>query len=466
MKASLGHPPRHRLVQTTLAAVVCCALSAGTAAPWSESGSRARPAGSRDTLRAPVINVGGLRLHTNEDAILVVPLRSSVVSNGVLDSIRVQTGEALVAGVRFETDSLFITPALDSSGAFTLRFYASNEDSSAIADLEGVIAPVTDVRAIGIESNETDSRRPGLIRVYNGDDDLLVEIRSDEAGRFSPVQLPVNSLHYVVHAVITRDGEPFGYNRTLSVELRSMGDDLKLPPIRAIPFDGLYENDVDPETFRNHVLEVTQGRIARWDMDEFAGVFIADRAGNVRFSRTVLDRIKHLWTDPAAVPRFIEGRVLRIVSGSDVSSNAPFTYVDGALRAEKGWIVIAPDMKSDASSSGRVDDFDGDGRYDAGAILLNSSRAEQFGGIDRFITYEAGRVLGMVGRVDPLSFARTVMVTGIGPQVPEAPTFVDEKTGAILYESDFAPLSDVTDLLGLHFYEPAADSLETNRGEP
>jgi hypothetical protein len=174
----------------------------------------------------------------------------------------------------------------------------------------------------------------------------------------------------------------------------------------------------------------------------------------------VLDRIKHLWTDPAAVPRFIEGRVLRIVSGSDVSSNAPFTYVDGALRAKKGWIVIAPDMKIDASSSSRVDDFDGDGRYDAGAILLNSSRAEQFGGIDRFITYEAGRVLGMVGRVDPLSFARTVMVTGIGPQVPEAPTLVDEKTGAILYESDFAPLSDVIDLLGLHFYEPAADSLE------
>jgi hypothetical protein len=235
------------------------------------------------------------------------------------------------------------------------------------------------------------------------------------------------------------------------------GDDIHLPIIEAIPFDGLDEVGMDSAAFRNHVQMVTHEKMLRWDVEATIGVFIAERTRRGRFSPQEIEQIRALFTEPDAVPRFIRGRKFRVVTTGNTTGSAPFRVDGRDVVADHGWIVIVPDSTMEGSSASSADDTDGDDTYDRGVIRLNPARAARFGSTRRLVTYEAGRVLGMSGDSDPLYFPYTMMVPGIGPQVPDRPTVVDAKTAAILYDENLPVKVDFDAILGLQFDEPTAD---------
>ncbi len=413
------------------------------------AGTAAYPAVAQETVP------DGPRLELTEDEPFVIPV-AELTADLDLDSVRVVLGEGIIGEAVLDGGELRIRPAPDSAGSFALRIYSSPADTIRVAELDGVVSPRTDLRAGVLQSSESHEGRPGIVRIYTTARELLAEVRAGESGRFPAAQLPRDRDEYVVQAVITRDGEPFGFVRTLNVQVPGIGEDLEIPRLRTVPFDGLAEIGMDSLAFREHVLLVTRGLINRWDLEAMNGVFILERSRRGWFSEREVQLIGSLFADAAGVPAFVRERAFDVYE-SRGSNRTPYGYTAEGIEPAAGWIVVAPDTMNDVSSWSRVDDLDGDGIYDRGLIAIHPKRAARLGKMDRLVIYEAGRILGMAAGSDPLFFPYTMMVPGAGPQVPDRPTVIDEKTGAILYEPSFSVLLDVEGLLGLQFDLPAVD---------
>jgi len=423
-------------------------------------------AAAQRAVSVPLLDVGAIRLELEEDEELSLQLPDGVATNGTIDSVRVTRNAPSIARVVLEEPSstsrvLRILPAPDSSGTFTLRIFytlpivASDLDTVTFADVEGIIRQRTDIRPGILQNSESRRGRPGLVRVLSPELELLAEIRADASGRFPGVQIP-DRASYIIQAAFTKDDELFGFVRTISVTPERQGADIELPVIRLISFDGLAEAGIDSALFKEHVLMVTRGRAERWDLEEMNGVYVDDRSSEGRFSRAEIEQISARFTQPDAVPAFVGGRAFHVASGASTGAR-PFQITGSKVVPDCGWIVIVPDSTMDGSSASHAEDSDGDGYYDNGVIRLNPARAARFGSTARLVTYEAGRVLGMDGDSDPMNFTFTMMVPGIGPQVPESPTGIDRKTGAILYDEGIRSHADLDAVLGLQFDPPAAN---------
>ncbi len=441
-----------RIVAACVAVIAAAAFTAADVANAQDA------AIAQDAPAAPIFDVDRIRLELQEDEDLSVRLAEDFITHGTLDSVAAVENAGVIGEAHVDSSrSLRVAPAPEASGRFALRFYASNPDTSVFADVSGVIAPRTDLPSGVLQSIETRHGRPGVVRVYTTERELLAEVRAGSTGRFPGVQLPVDRKEYVVQAVITKGDEVFGYVRTIAATVPRLGDDIDLPAIRTIPFDGLAEVGMDSSAFREHVLMVTRDHINRWDLDALRGIYIVDRTPRGRFDPGDIQQIKDLFTASDAVRGFVRDREFRVVDGRSAGGSRPVRINGSTVVPERGWIVVVPDTLTDGSSSSSAEDVDDDGTYDRGYIRLNPARAARFGSTARLVTYEAGRVLGMAGDSDPLNFAYTMMVPGAGPQVPEKPTPIDRKTGAILYDDGVPVNSDLDLLLGIAFDEPVTN---------
>ena len=241
----------------------------------------------------------------------------------------------------------------------------------------------------------------------------------------------------------------------MNLTVRRSGEDISIESLRLVPFAGLPEVDVAPAEFREHVLRVTRGTIKRWDLDKINGVFIAASTARGRFTQREIQQMRELFGAEDAVPAFTRGRIIPVHDEGSLAA-IPYHYADGRFDPAPGWIVVAPDSTSSVSSWSDATERNSSGVYDRGVIVVNPPRAARLGDAGRLVTYEAGRVLGMIGNSNPIFFEHTMMVAGAGPQVSDRPTAVDRKTAAILYEDSFPVGLDLELLLGLEFDATAA----------
>lgn len=427
------------------------------------------PASAQNTGRPagpPVVDLGGLAFTFNEGARPALPLQGRV-ANGVLDSVRVVEGAERLR-LTIDADSVLHLSGVDeASGRFVLRFSASNADTAVHREASGFIRPVTDLRVGRLQSNETDTGRPGLLRVFTTDRRLLTELRADSTGRFDAVQLAENHDAYLLQAVITRDTARFGFVRTLEVRPPRPGEDVVVEALRAVPFDGLAERGIAPEAFRAHVLEVVGDRVQRWDLDTFNGLFIDTAGGSGALSEREGRAVRDALENTCRLDRLLGGHRVPFVLGGDAEVRVAYDWADRTAPFEPGWVVVTIAPSTPLAIAGQVEDRDHDGRFDRGAILLKNAAVREIEDWERLLCREAAYAFGMTGDATTIPFTHTLMTPGVGPQLPDGPTAVDVKTGHLLYEPLFAPGTHVDDVLGPRFLDdPVPPPEETPDDRP
>ena len=398
----------------------------------------------------PKVNLSNLNLDM-KDTVLEVQLTTPTDKNPEDNRVFYTSVESLDGKVNpilgsplANTTPLTIENFQGSTGEYQIKLrFGSVDGGKGSATKSGNIVTENLPKISGkLQSNETDSGRPGLIKAYSLDGILLSEVKTDGSGNFSlELQNPVSG--YFLQARFTKnDGSPDGYVRTREF---NDGKDKTNLVIRAVPYDNLSKNGIAPKQFKTYMSEIQFGNIRKWDFigetsNPFRGIEIVDVNPITGDFLTLEEQLFIKDVMLSNVSCYTGGMLTKNNTNVQIdtpTSNKHYTYdsSSGVITPNSGWIVVASESNLGAGGRARVDHY---GRQiNKVLIRILPANTNNVGAI----AHEEGH--GLLGADNPQTLGHTFAISYNKSIMNgeflalKSPSEIDCKAGKLIYEKNY-----------------------------
>ena len=288
-------------------------------------------------------------------------------------------------------DNLKITNNPGETGDYTVQLsYGSVVGGQGSTDITGNIASDSIVISGQLQDNETDSGRPGFLRSYSLEKELLKEVETDDSGNFS-INIPGTTEGYEIRA---RIWENDGWNSFVRKNVIGDGSQTDLV-IKAVPYDGLAEAGVTPEEFVTFMGEIQFPNLRGWDLwgetdNPFQGIEIID-VNPITGDYFTLEEQNSTRDTMLANIGCYTGGVLTpentTIQIDNETSDLNYTNDGSEITPNSGWGVIVPSQNTEGFSG--ITHLNYEGRQIIGArIRIHPDQADNV----RVKVHEEGHV--------------------------------------------------------------------------
>jgi hypothetical protein len=407
----------------------------------------------------PVINLSGLQTDMDEGTEITLDLEGRLTDRNPEDNhnpvpLTNATSTDGKTEVSFSGYKVMIKGIDGKTGNYQARVdFGSDEGGRSSTTIAGYAYDLLDIQGF-LEDNETHSRQPGIVRVYDGKIDpttgtnrRIGEAIVDASGEFNTrFNFRVEDL--VDYILVSGKKVESGIQESFVRTMKLPGSDQKGLILRVVPYDGLAENGITPEDFSRHVREVytldgTNGKgtvnaltlnpvIYKWKEvpDFIISTTSSDSTVHAFFNQATEDETKARILDPNDIGAWFNGRItdpnrVQIVESYDISEPG-----------NEGKLVISPSDESHYGGHGGAWDITGDGYLDVGLVTIT---VDINGNIIYKISlpHEMGHALGLIGHAETLSQELTTLKAHPVNDPGGSPRFADIKTAKIANEDSY-----------------------------